>query len=186
LHTLSLKLKGGSESVVLEDTRQTIAGDGRGPHRTTGVACRNCDGSEGADHEQGHQERDHSADRPQCEGKARTEGKARSGRTTWISRRTRPQGSQGPQGPPISFTNAYSGQVTVANGSFAFADAICPTGKQVVGGGYATENVGTALLVPTNSYPIGTGDGRSAWYVVMFNIGNQPEAFWAVAYCVNN
>jgi len=76
-----------------------------------------------------------------------------------------PQGSQGPQGPPISFTNAYSGQVTVANGSFAFADAICPTGKQVVGGGYATENVGTALLVPTNSYPIGTGDGRSAWYV---------------------
>ena len=36
-----------------------------------------------------------------------------------------------------------------------------------------TENVSTALLVPTNSYPTGMADGRGAWYVVMHNIGSQ-------------
>jgi hypothetical protein len=52
-----------------------------------------------------------------------------------------------------------------------------------VGGGYATENVSTALLVPTNSYPTGMPDGRGAWYVVMFNIGARAEEFWAVSFC---
>ena len=51
-------------------------------------------------------------------------------------------------------------------------------GTLLVGGGYATENVSTALLVPTNSYPIGTADGRGAWYVVMFNIGQETQVFW--------
>ena len=69
-------------------------------------------------------------------------------------------------------------------GSFRFVNAICPSGTQVVGGGHATESVSTALLVPTNSYPVGMPDGRGAWYVVMHNIGIQPEAFWAVSYCV--
>ena len=103
---------------------------------------------------------------------------------------TGPQGLQGQPGPPgargssVSYVNGYSEQVTVPQGSFRFVDAICPSGTQVVGGGHATENVSTALLVPTNSYPIGMPDGRGAWYVVMHNIGNQPEAFWAVSYCV--
>ena len=98
-----------------------------------------------------------------------------------------PRGSQGPQGlrgNTISYRNGYSGFVSVPAGSFRFANAECPAGTQIVGGGYATENVSTALLVPTNSYPIGLGDGRGAWYVVMFNIGQQTEVFWAVSYCV--
>ena len=102
---------------------------------------------------------------------------------------TGPQGPQGPPGPPgapgksISFVNGYSEKVTVPPDSFRFVNAICPSGTEVVGGGYATENVSTALLVPTNSYPTGMPDGRGAWYVVMHNIGTQPEAFWAVSYC---
>jgi hypothetical protein len=96
-----------------------------------------------------------------------------------------PQGPTGPHGPPISYTNAHSDHVTVppGSGSFRFAEAVCPAGTQVVGGGYATDQVSTALLVPTNSYPVGLPDGRGAWYVVMFNIGPQPEAFWATAFC---
>ena len=97
-----------------------------------------------------------------------------------------PQGPTGPQGPPghtISYTNGYSAHVTVPPGEFRFVNAICPAGTLLVGGGHATEHVSTALLVPTNSYPIGMPDGRGAWYVVMFNIGDEPEAFWAVSYC---
>ena len=101
-----------------------------------------------------------------------------------------PAGTPGPAGPPgppgsrVSYSNGYSEHKAVPPGSFRFAEAICPSGTQVVGGGYATQNVSTALLVPTNSYPIGKGDGRGAWYVVMFNIGQQTEEFWAVSYCV--
>ena len=103
-----------------------------------------------------------------------------------------PQGVPGPQGPPgppgapgssISYVNGYSDHVSVPPGEFRFVNAICPSGTRVVGGGYATENVSTALLVPTNSYPTGLSDGRGAWYVVMHNIGDEPEAFWAVSYC---
>jgi hypothetical protein len=99
-------------------------------------------------------------------------------------------GPQGPAGPPgargstISYVNGYSERVTVPPESFRFVNAICPSGTQVVGGGHATENVSTAQLVPTNSYPVGMADGRGAWYVVMHNIGSQPEGFWAVSYCV--
>lgn len=99
---------------------------------------------------------------------------------------TGPQGPAGPSGPPgstISYINGYSEHVTVPPGEFRFANAVCPTGTLLVGGGHATENVSTALLVPTNSYPTGMPDGRGAWYVVMFNIGDDPEAFWAVSFC---
>lgn len=99
---------------------------------------------------------------------------------------TGPQGTTGPPGPPgssISYVNGYSEHVTVPPGSFRFANAICPSGARVVGGGYATENVSTALLVPTNSYPTGMPDGREAWYVVMHNIGDESEAFWSLSYC---
>jgi hypothetical protein len=94
-----------------------------------------------------------------------------------------PQGAPGPPGNTISYANGYSELVTVPPGEFRFANAICPTGTLLVGGGHATEHVSTALLVPTNSYPIGMPDGRGAWYVVMFNIGDEPEAFWAVSFC---
>ena len=100
------------------------------------------------------------------------------------------QGATGPQGPPgppgtnVSYSNAYSEHVAVPAGSFRFAEAICPSGTLLVGGGYATENVSTARLVPTNSYPIGVADGRGALYVVMFNIGQETQEFWAVSFCV--
>jgi hypothetical protein len=94
-----------------------------------------------------------------------------------------PQGAQGMPGRSVSYTNAYSEHAAVPAGSFRFVNAICPQGTIVVGGGYATERVSTAKLVPTNSYPIGMGDGRGAWYVVMHNIGPEAEEFWAVAYC---
>jgi hypothetical protein len=93
-------------------------------------------------------------------------------------------GPQGPAGITPTYTNAYSDHATVPPGSFRFVNAICPQGTTVVGGGHATENVGTAKLMPSNAHPIGMGDGRSAWYVVMHNAGPQPEEFWAVAYCV--
>jgi hypothetical protein len=94
-----------------------------------------------------------------------------------------PQGAQGIPGRSVSYTNAYSEPAVVPPGSFRFVNAICPQGTIVVGGGYATERVSTAKLVPTNSYPIGMGDGRGAWYVVMHNIGPEEEEFWATAYC---
>lgn len=94
------------------------------------------------------------------------------------------QGERGPAGRTPSYTNAYSEHNTVEPGSFAFVDAVCPEGTAVVGGGYATESVGTAKLVPTNAYPIATADGRGAWYVVMYNSGQQAEEFWATAFCV--
>ena len=92
----------------------------------------------------------------------------------------------GPPGPPggsVSFANGFSEHVSVPPGSFRFVDAVCPAGTTVVGGGYATENVSTAVLVPTNSYPVGLPDGRGAWYVVMHNIGTQAETYWAISYC---
>jgi len=98
-----------------------------------------------------------------------------------------PRGEQGLQGPPgrsSQYVNAYSEQRSVAPGSFGFVNAICPADTIVVGGGFATQSVGTAKLVPTNSYPVTMGDGRPAWYVVMHNIGPATESFWAVAYCV--
>ena len=104
-----------------------------------------------------------------------------------------PQGDPGQPGPPgpagrpgstLSYSNAYSEHTAVPVGSFRFATATCPAGTLVVGGGYATESVSTAKLVPTNSYPIGTADGRGAWYVVMQNIGPEEEEFWVIAYCV--
>ena len=97
-----------------------------------------------------------------------------------------PPGIQGPPGMPgvsPSYTNAYSAHTSVPPGSIAFANAICPAGASVVGGGYATENVSTARLSPTNSYPVGMPDGRGAWYVVMHNNGAQAEQFWVIAYC---
>jgi hypothetical protein len=96
-----------------------------------------------------------------------------------------PQGGTGPQGPAGfgKYENGYSEHITVPPGSFRFADAICPSGTLIVGGGYTTENVSDAALMPTSSYPIGTADGRGAWYVVMRNIGNDPQAFWAVSFC---
>jgi hypothetical protein len=94
-----------------------------------------------------------------------------------------PPGPAGPRGSTISYANGYSELVTVPPGEFRFANAICPADTLLVGGGYATENVSTALLVPTNSYPTGMPDGRGAWYVVMFNIGDEPEAFWSVSFC---
>jgi collagen triple helix repeat protein len=95
-----------------------------------------------------------------------------------------PQGPRGERGSSVTYTPAYSDFATAQPGSFAFVNAICPAGTSVVGGGFATENASTARLVPTNSYPVTMGDGRPAWYVVMHNIGTQPEEFWAIAYCV--
>jgi hypothetical protein len=95
-----------------------------------------------------------------------------------------PRGEQGPPGVTPTYTNAYSNHATAAPGSFAFVNAVCPQGTTVVGGGHATDSVGTAKLIPTNSYPITMADGRGAWYVVMHNDGPQPEQFWATAYCV--
>jgi Collagen triple helix repeat (20 copies) len=95
-----------------------------------------------------------------------------------------PEGDQGPPGSSPEYTNAYSEHRSVPAGSFAFVNAICPPDTIVVGGGYATQNVSTAKLMPTNAYPVTMGDGRQAWYVVMHNMGNTAEAFWATAYCV--
>jgi hypothetical protein len=101
-----------------------------------------------------------------------------------------PRGPQGPPGPPgvagksVSYSSAYSEFVAVPPGSFRFANAICPAGTELVGGGHATDRVSLARLVPTNSYPTTLADGRGAWYVVMHNIGPEEEVFWVTAYCV--
>jgi hypothetical protein len=101
-----------------------------------------------------------------------------------------PRGLQGPPGPQgiagksVSYSNAYSGFVAIPPGSFRFANAICPAGTELVGGGHATDRVSLAKLVPTNSHPVTMADGRGAWYVVMHNIGPEEEVFWATAYCV--
>jgi hypothetical protein len=81
------------------------------------------------------------------------------------------------------FTSAFSPHTSVPVGSFEFAQAICPAGTFVVGGGYTTEDVSNAVLMPTSSYPISVADGRAAWYVVMRNLGATPQAFWVWAQC---
>jgi len=95
-----------------------------------------------------------------------------------------PQGLQGNAGKSVNYSNAYSEFVAVPPGSFRFANAICPAGTLLVGGGHATDRVSLAKLVPTNSHPTTMADGRGAWYVVMHNIGLEEEVFWATAYCV--
>ena len=98
-----------------------------------------------------------------------------------------PAGPQGPVGPPgrsVTYVNGYSEHVVVQPGSFRFVNAVCPAGTLVVGGGYATQRIAPAKLAATNSYPVGMPDGRGAWYVVMQNLGPEPEEFWAIAYCV--
>ena len=86
-------------------------------------------------------------------------------------------------GTSLTLRSAYSEHTSVPPGQFRFANAICPTGTFVIGGGYATEDVSNAVLMPTNSYPVGMGDGRQAWYVVMRNLGPEEEAFWVWAQC---
>jgi hypothetical protein len=93
-----------------------------------------------------------------------------------------PSGSQGPAGT-AAITEAYSEHVTVEADGFAFTQAMCPAGKRVIGGGYTVENVAAAKLVPTSGYPVGTANGQSAWYVTMQNLGEDDQAFWAIAFC---
>ena len=100
-----------------------------------------------------------------------------------------PPGPPGPVGPPggsVSYVNGYSEHVLVQPGSFRFANAVCPAGTLVVGGGYATERIAPAKLAASNSYPVAMPDGRGAWYVVMQNLGEEPEVFWAISYCVRS
>ena len=93
-----------------------------------------------------------------------------------------PQGRWAP-GRSVSYVNGYSEHVVVQPGSFRFVNAVCPAGTLVVGGGYATQRIAPAKLAASNSYPVGMPDGRGAWYVVMQNLGPEPEEFWAIAYC---
>lgn len=93
-------------------------------------------------------------------------------------------GPAGAAGRAPGYVNAYSEHVLVQPGSSRFANAVCPAGTLVVGGGYATERIAPAKLAASNSYPIAMPDGRGAWYVVMQNLGAEPEAFWSVSYCV--
>lgn len=97
-----------------------------------------------------------------------------------------PAGERGARGPAPVYSRAYSGRTAVAPGSLGFVNAICPEGTELVGGGHATENVSSARLMPSNSYPIAMADGRQAWYVVMQNDGPAYEEFWAVAFCVRS
>lgn len=95
----------------------------------------------------------------------------------------------GPAGAPVRsawFVNGYSEHVLVQPGSFRFANAICPADTLVVGGGYATKRIASARLAASNSYPVTMPDGRGAWYVVMQNLGAEPEEFWAISYCVRS
>jgi hypothetical protein len=99
----------------------------------------------------------------------------------------------GPQGPPgdrglpgvgTDFEDFTTEVVTVPAGSHGSVTADCPAGSFVVGGGYTPQLTGDALLVATESYPIGTVGGRESWSIVMHNIGTQEGSFSAIAYCV--
>ena len=99
-----------------------------------------------------------------------------------------PEGARGPAGPPgpsnqVPYTAAYSSHTQVAPGAWGFATAVCPEGTTVFGGGQAIESLSQGRLVQMEAYPVGI-DGRSAWSVTMFNLGNTPGAFWATAYCL--
>jgi hypothetical protein len=94
------------------------------------------------------------------------------------------QGSQGPAGA-VAFSEAYSEHVVVRAGEVRYAQAVCPAGRRVVGGGHAVEDVTNASLVPIAAYPNGIGDGRSAWAVTMRNPGDQDQTFWVLGYCVS-
>ena len=96
-----------------------------------------------------------------------------------------PAGVAGPRGAAgtAAITEAYSEHVTVPAGGFAFAQATCPAGTRVVGGGYTVEDVAGAKLAPTSGYPVGNAS-QSAWYVTMQNLGDEDEAFWVIGFCV--
>jgi len=110
--------------------------------------------------------------------------RAREAAIVWS--RTGPAGPPGPAGAPGRSVNGYSEHVLVQPGSFRFANAVCPAGTLVVGGGYATERIAPAKLAASNSYPVAMPDGRGAWYVVMQNLRAEPEEFWAISYCVRS
>jgi hypothetical protein len=95
-----------------------------------------------------------------------------------------PPGSPGPRGSSFEINAVYSEQTVVPPGEFRFANAICAPGERVIGGGYTVGDVGRAIVAPTSQYPTGMGDGRSAWYVVIRNLGAQSETFWVVGFCI--
>jgi hypothetical protein len=99
-----------------------------------------------------------------------------------------PQGSTGPAGGlgpagTLDITEADSDHVTVPAGGFMSAEASCPAGKRVVGGGYRVEDPPNAKLVPTSGYPAGAGSGQSAWHVSMQNLGDKAQNFSVLAFC---
>jgi hypothetical protein len=86
----------------------------------------------------------------------------------------------------VSFTAAHSGPKVVAAGTFGIASAVCPAGTTAFNPSEIVENVSTARLVQMESFPIGTGDGRSGWQVTMLNLGNTSATFFVQVYCLRN
>jgi hypothetical protein len=108
---------------------------------------------------------------------------------------TGPTGPRGEKGEPASggvsgyeVVRESDGTVLEAGGEAdLFADARCPAGKVLIGGGAHSEGVGT-LLVDDGPF-IQEGQEFAIWeaFGVAHNETGHPEkaVLWAVAYCVN-
>jgi hypothetical protein len=95
-----------------------------------------------------------------------------------------PQGPAGPAGQPgiSGLETVYSANVTVPAGSSESAKVICPAGKKVIGGGFASANVDIS-----SSYAVADSDlpavGDRGWYVSAHN-RNLIGDYWVRAHAV--
>ena len=94
---------------------------------------------------------------------------------------TGPQGPQGPQGIPgisgLERVVAGAGNKIYARGAVIGATATCPTGKKLVGGGAATNNVNIVIM---QSYP---DLGGNSWQVIAESTSRQLASVAAYALC---
>lgn len=93
-----------------------------------------------------------------------------------------PQGIQGPAGPPgpvaAGAIARVEAQGTADAGNTNFAQAVCPPGQRVIGGGFVAGGADTEIFINDS---VGSS---TSWFVALDNFdGIAPAAFSAIAYC---
>lgn len=71
---------------------------------------------------------------------------------------------------------------TISPGGIGGAEAICPAGKKVVGGGYKSNSIAVKVFALV---PFDREDGTSGYRVSVMSDASGPETYRAVATCVS-
>ena len=101
-----------------------------------------------------------------------------------------PQGPQGPQGPEgesgvIGHLFIESEAAVVAPGEMAAAQATCPAGKVVTGGGPWLHPFWSEHAAVVKSHPGGGGLVTISWAATVRNVGSETFSFRVRALCVD-